>query len=383
MIEHAPIPVYQPSLFGNEHQYVNECMQSTWISSKGEFLQRFETAFADIVGKVQATTVCNGTVAIHLALEAIGLRPGDEVIVPSFTYVASVNPIIQMGAIPVYADSDPVTWNLDPEDVLRRITPKTKAVMAVHLYGLACDMPTLAKICKEHDLYLIEDCAEAFGSYCENQHVGSVGDIGTFSFFGNKTITTGEGGMVVSRHPHLIARAAHLKNQGVSQTREYWHDELAFNYRMTNIQAAIGLAQLERADQILAAKRRIAHSYQTRLEGLPCEFQPETKGMRHSYWMCSFLVESSELRDCLRAYLREQRIDTRPTFPPIHTLPHTQQDVDLPNAFSLSTRGINLPSYPDLTSQDIERICRTIRTFFESQGLVAKPRFTTNSHRSV
>ena len=214
------IPVYQPYFSGREKEYVNQCLDSTWISSKGLFISRFEEAFATYVGSSYATTVSNGTVALHLALEALGLGAGDEVIVPTLTYIASVNTIIQTGAKPVYVDSTEPACQMDMNDVIRKITPRTKAIMAVHLYGLPCDMDVLTSICTEHKLYLIEDCAEAFGTYYKGRHVGTFGDFATFSFFGNKTITTGEGGMVVSNSKEHIDKARHLKSQSVSLTRE-------------------------------------------------------------------------------------------------------------------------------------------------------------------
>ncbi|ODU59833.1 MAG: perosamine synthetase, partial [Comamonadaceae bacterium SCN 68-20] len=279
------IPVYQPLFLGREKEYVNQCLDSTWISSKGEFIGRFERGFSEYIGANHATTVSNGTVAIHLALEALGIGPGDEVIVPTLTYVASVNTIIQTGATPVFVDSLEQSWQIDPQDVRRKITPRTKAVMAVHLYGLPCDMAALVSICEEHRLFLVEDCAEAFGSRYEGQHAGTFGDIATFSFFGNKTITTGEGGMVVAKEKALIEKAFHLKNQGVSQSREYWHDTVAYNYRMTNICAAIGLAQLEKADEIIAKKRQIAAWYREALNGLPLKTHDELPHTVHSFWM--------------------------------------------------------------------------------------------------
>jgi perosamine synthetase len=198
------IPLYQPNLAGREKEYVNQCLDSTWISSRGEFIGRFETQFARYVGASFATSVCNGTVALHLALLAVGIGPGDEVIVPTFTYIASVNTILQAGAKPVFVDSIEDTWQIDPEDVRRKIGPRTRAIMAVHLYGLPCDMGALTDICHAHKLLLIEDCAEGFGTFYKGRHVGTFGDISTFSFFGNKTITTGEGGMVVSNRPEII-----------------------------------------------------------------------------------------------------------------------------------------------------------------------------------
>jgi perosamine synthetase len=358
------IPVYQPYFTGREKEYVNQCIDSTWISSKGEFIGRFEQSFADYIGAEFATSVSNGTVAIHLALEAFGIGQGDEVIVPTLTYIASVNPIIQVGAIPVFVDSLEGTWQIDPEDVRRKITSKTKAIMAVHLYGLPCDMTALTEICRENKLLLIEDCAEGFGTYYKGQHVGTFGDIATFSFFGNKTITTGEGGMVVAKDKSVIDRAFHLKNQGVSQTREYWHDEVAYNYRMTNICAAIGLAQLESADDILVKKRQIASWYREGLQGLPLKTHDEVEGTKHSFWMCSIAVDREELRHPLREHLKQAGIETRPLFHPAHTLPHCKTKDVFPVAESIGARGINLPSYPELSKENVDLIVASIRSFF-------------------
>lgn len=358
------IPVYQPYLCGREKDYVLECLDSSWISSKGEFIGRFERRFADYIGAEHATSVSNGTVAIHLALEALGIGPGDEVIVPTLTYVASVNTILQTGATPVFVDSLEQSWQIDPQDVRRKITARTKAIMAVHLYGLACDMGALTAICKDHDLLLVEDCAEAFGTRYNGQHVGTFGDIATFSFFGNKTITTGEGGMVVAKEKAVLEKAFHLKNQGVSQTREYWHDAVAYNYRMTNICAAIGLAQIEKADEILAKKRRIAMWYHEALGGLPLKTHGELPQCVHSFWMCSVVVDDASARQPLRDHLKQRGIETRPLFHPSHFLPHCATDEIFPVAESLSARGINLPSYPGLAQKDVDMIVGGIREFF-------------------
>jgi perosamine synthetase len=360
------IPVYQPFLGGREKEYVNQCLDSTWISSRGEFISRFESEFAQYIGADHATTVSNGTVALHLAMAALGLGPGDEVIVPTLTYVASVNTIMQTGASVVYAESLADTWNVSVSDIRSRITPKTKAVMVVHLYGLTCDMDEVVALCKEHDLLLIEDCAEAFGSLYKNQHVGTFGDVATFSFFGNKTITTGEGGMVVCKNKDIHDRACHLKSQGVSKTREYWHDELAYNYRMTNICAAIGLAQLERADEIIALKRQVADWYREALEGLPLQMHAEQPGTRHSYWMCSVLLDDASQRQALRDHLKSKGIETRPLFAPAHTMPHCKTDEDFPVAQDLSSRGMNLPSYPTLSREQVQQVVEEIRSYFAS-----------------
>ncbi len=359
-------PVYQPSMKGNELNYVTECIESTWISSKGKFITAFENSFANYIHVGYATSVCNGTVALHLALLSLGIHNDDEVIVPSFTYIASVNAITYVGAIPVFVDSVPQTWQIDCRDVAKKITPKTKAIIAPHIYGHPCDMDDLVSICKKNGLFLIEDCAEALGSKYNNKHVGTFGDISAYSFFGNKTITTGEGGMVVSNSKELIERVKKLKNQGLS-TRQYWHDEVGYNFRMTNICAAIGLAQMERADQIIADKIRIASQYRKAFENTVIEFHGEASNTFNSYWMCSILVPNFSQRDELRSFLEEEGIETRPLFYPVHEMPMYTRFAteEFPVARNISYRGINLPSYPDLTNDEVKFISSKVKQFFQ------------------
>ncbi|UKT62192.1 DegT/DnrJ/EryC1/StrS family aminotransferase [Pedobacter mucosus] len=358
------IPVYQPTLLGNERKYVNECLDSTWISSKGKFIAEFENAFANYINVEHATTVCNGTVAIHLALLALGIGSGDEVIVPTLTYIASANAIAYTGAKPVFVDSLADTWQMNPADVRAKITPNTRAIMAVHLYGHPCDMQTLKEICKEYDLFLIEDCAEAIGSLYKNQHVGTFGDISTFSFFGNKTITTGEGGMVVTNNYYLYERATHFKGQGLDKDRQYWHDIIGYNYRMTNICAAIGLAQLEQIDSFLSRKIEIAALYKEAFKNSEISFHAEHADVNSSYWMCSILVPKPYQRDLLCAYLASQGIETRPLFYPVHTMPmYANGFAKHAVAEDLGLRGINLPSYPSLSNEQIRFITDAINIF--------------------
>lgn len=358
------IPIYKPSLDGNEKKYVNECLDSTWISSKGRFIPEFERKFAEHTGVRHAVSVCNGTVALHLALVALGIGPGDEVIVPTLTYISSVNAITYTGATPVFVDSLEKNWQMDPEDVQRKLSTKTKAIMVVHLYGHPCDMDALTAITRDHGLFMIEDCAEAFGSLYKDQHVGSFGDIATYSFFGNKTITTGEGGMVVTNDETLYDRSVHFKGQGLVKDRQYWHDVIGYNYRMTNICAALGLAQLERADNLIRQKREIAHHYRKRLAALTVTFHDETDGVRHSFWMCSILVEKPEQREQLRKALELAGIETRPLFYPVHTMPmYAAKSQCHPIAEDLGWRGINLPSWPGITVEQINEICSIITQF--------------------
>ena len=366
MLPPLRIPIYQPDIGSKEKAYVNQCLDSTWISSKGEFIERFQAGFAGYIGAPQALAVSNGTVALHLALATLGLGAGDEIIVPSLTYISPVNAIRYVGATPVFADSDPVTWQVNVDDVAARITPRTRAIIVVHLYGQACDMVALAALASAHGLLLIEDCAEALGTRIGGRHVGTFGDIATFSFFGNKTITTGEGGMVVARGAAHQKLALKLRGQGLADDREYWHDVVGFNFRMTNICAAIGLAQLERVEDFIARKRLLAEAYTRELQGLPLVLQAEVAGTTHSFWMCSLLTNDPEQRDLLRRALREQGIETRPFFHPVHTMPmYAQGQTGLTVAVDLGARGINLPSWPGLGEEGVQTVCAAIRGHFK------------------
>jgi len=374
------IPVYSPYLRGNVAKYVADCVDSGWISSRGDYVSKFEECFARYVGADAATSVSNGTVALHLALVALGVGPGDEVIVPTFTYIASVNTILQAGAKPVFVDSLEQTLQVDPVSIAKAITSRTRAVMAVHLYGHPCDMTQIELLCRKNSLWLVEDCAEGVGTWWQNRHVGTFGDVATFSFFGNKTITTGEGGMVLARDPAVMARCRHLKSQGVSSTREYWHDVLGFNYRMTNIQAAIGLSQLELVNEIIMLKRSLAGRYKEGLKGLPLRFFDEVGDVVNSYWMCSVLLDHPSQRDPLRKYLAARGIETRPFFALAHEMPHCRADGRFPVAKSISSRGINLPSSPALTGREAASIIDSIRSFFkgcaEREDFIAKKEAT-------
>ena len=358
------IPIYKPYLNGNERKYVDDCLDLTWISSKGKYIERFEKAFTEYTSAEHSTSVCNGTVALHLGLVVAGITAGDEVIVPTLTYVASVNTILQAGATPVFVDSLKSSWQVNPQEIRRKITSLTKAIMVVHLYGQSCDMDEIVKICNEYQLILIEDCAEAIGSSYKRQHVGTFGDIGTFSFFGNKTITTGEGGMVISKNKEIIEKARQIKNQSVSKTKEYWHDMLGYNYRMTNIMAAIGLAQLENVDDILTKKRAIAMAYREKTAHLPLKMHDESVDTTHSFWMCSAILDDASMREPLRQHLKEKDIETRPLFYPAHTLPHLKTNEEFPVADFLSQRGFNIPSFPSLTSDEITYIIDALDQFF-------------------
>lgn len=364
------IPVYAPYLRGNEQVYVNDCLDTGWISSRGRYVERFEQAFGDFIGAQFCNSVCNGTVALHLAMLATDIGPGDEVIVPTLTYIASVNAIAYVGATPVLVDARADTWQMDVDEVASRITPRTRAILAVHLYEGPCDIVALQSLCERRGLVLIEDCAEAFGSSVNGRQVGTFGEISAFSFYGNKSITTGEGGMVVCKTQSLHDRCYLLKTQGVSQLREYEHSVLGYNYRMTNICAAIGLAQLELAETILHRKRKIAQYYRKALRDLPVSFMSNRDGERHSHWMCSLVVGEAGQRDRLRAHLAARGIETRPFFRPAHTMPVFFERRSYPIAEALSVCGINLPSWPGLTDGQLAHIANSLREYF---GAAASP----------
>lgn len=360
-------PVYQPSLKGNERKYLNDCIDTNWLTWQGKYVKEFENKFSDYIGIEYSSTTCNATVGLHLALLALGVGVDDEVIVPTLTYIASVNAIVYCGATPVFCDVDPETWLIDPLEIQKKITDRTKAIMVVHVYGLPCNMDEIKSIADENGIAVIEDCAESFGSKYKGKYTGTIGDVGVFSFFGNKTITTGEGGMVVSNNKTIIERVNLFKGQGLARHREYWHEVVGFNYRMTNLSAAIGLAQLERADEIIEKKILIASWYFEGLRGLPLTYQESTGDVKHTWWMFTILVHDMNIRTTLRNFLKENGVETRPVFHPVHTMPmYNDNFQQLKIAEDIGWRGINLPSYPDLTKEDIKEICSLIILFYNT-----------------
>lgn len=356
-----PIPVAEPDLRGNVKKYVLDCLDTNWISSLGKYIPLFEQKFSYYCGCNYGVSVANGTTALHLALAALGIGKGDEVLVPDLTFVATPNAVAYTGAKPVLVDADPKIWNIDPEKIEEKITPNTKAIIPVHLYGHPCDMEPIMKVAEEHNLFVIEDCAEAHGAEYIGKKVGSIGDIGCFSFYGNKILTTGEGGMCITNDEKLAERMRFLKDHGMAKKR-YYHPEMGFNYRMTNIQAAIGLAQLERIDEILAIKRKNAMLYRKFIGSCKgITFQPEMPWAKTVYWLHSILLENSfrSNRDLLMQELSAEGIDSRPFFIPMHELPMYKQE-GYPVASELSMKGINLPSSTLLSEEDIKQICSII-----------------------
>jgi perosamine synthetase len=362
---HMRYRVAAPDLSGNESAYVNECLRSTWISSNGPFISKFEASIAGCTNTRHAIATCNGTVALHLALTGLGVGPGDEVIVPSLTFVATANAVGYCGASPVFADSTRDTWCLSVESVARMLSPRTRAVIPVHLYGHPCDMGPLLELARQHGLWIIEDCAEALGATYQSRPVGSFGIVSTFSFYGNKLVTTGEGGMVVTDDEALAERLRLLRGQGMDPQRRYWHPLIGFNYRMTNIAAALGLAQMERFDQLLHDRRQIAAWYNERLVSLPFFVLPvEAAGASSAFWMYSILTPNHAWRESLMADLDKKGIETRPFFYPVHEFPMYQgcrNDDNCPVARDLSYRGLSLPTSSYLKKRDMDVITRELR----------------------
>lgn len=361
------IPIAEPSLGEEELNNVVEAIKSGWISSKGKFIPEFEEIFAQYCGVKYGVATSNGTVALHLALTALGIGEGDEVIIPTLTFAATANAVIYSGAKPVFVDSHPNYWCLDTEKIEEVMTPKTRAIMPVHLYGHPCDMDAIADIAKRHDLYVIEDAAEAHGAEYKGRKIGSFGDIACFSFYGNKIITTGEGGMCLTNSESLAMKMRVLRDHGMNPNRRYWHDTIGFNYRMTNMQAAVGVAQLARLDKFVEKKREIAQCYSKGLKELGEEglikLHPEMPWAKCVYWMYSILIQDDFgiNRDGLMTKLEENGIETRPLFYPVHTMPPYRTKGRFPTAEELSRMGISLPSSVNLAAKQVEYITDIIR----------------------
>ena len=358
------IPLYEPDLTGNEKKYVLDCVESGWISSLGEYVKKFEDAVAEFTGAKYAVSICNGTAALHTALLALGIGAGDEVIVPTLTYIASVNAVTYTGARAVFCDSLKEDWNINPEEIKKKITKKTKAILPVHLYGFPCNMDAITDIAEEYGLKVVEDCAEAFGTKTGGKHAGTFGNIGMFSFFGNKTITTGEGGMLITSDEKLFNNIKMIKGQGQSFTKRYWHEIIGYNYRMTNIQAAIGLAQIERIDKILQRKHEIASAYRELLKGAGVEFQKTKPGNTPSDWLISVLLPENADRDKTIGVMAEMGVDTRPVFYCASALPmylNESNEERFHAAENISARGISLPSYPALKDEDVKTAADSLK----------------------
>ena len=363
------IPISKPLLDGNERKYVDECLETGWISSEGPFVRRFETEFAAAVGRRHGVAVSSGSGALDIAVTAMELGRGAEVIMPTFTIISCAQALIRAGAIPVLADSDPRTWNLDLDQVEELITERTRAIMAVHIYGLTVDMERLSRLAERHSLRIIEDAAQAIGQQCHGRHCGSFGDLSTFSFYSNKHITTGEGGMVVTDDERLAERCRSLRNLCLRPEARFRHQELGWNYRMTNLQAALGCAQLERLTDHLARKHEIARQYDQLLAGLPIQRPlPSDAASRNCYWVYGLVLDDSLAMDAniVMARLAAHGVASRPFFWPMHEQPIFRKmglftTGQLPVAERLARRGLYLPTGPDITSAEIAQVAATLR----------------------
>ena len=366
------IPVAAPVLDGRETEYVLECLSTSWISSNGRFIAEFEEAFAEFCGVKHAVATNNGTSALHLALVSLGLERGDEVIVPTLTYIASANTVRYCGAVPVFVDNRVDDFNLDVDLIKSSITERTKGILPVHLYGHPVDLDPILHLAEEHGLFVVEDAAEAVGACYKGRRIGSHGTCAAFSFFGNKIITTGEGGMVTTNNDELAARLKLLRGQGMDPQRRYWFPVIGYNYRMTNIEAAIGLAQLERISEHLERRKAIAEGYDRRLSNLiDCLILPTTQNWaNHSYWMYTVILRNnvSKSRDQVMQDLDEVGIETRPVFCPMHLLPPYQEIArgPFPNAEFCSRGGINLPTHGRLTEQELDRVAEALSASIKS-----------------
>lgn len=358
------IAVSQPVLAGNEIEYVMDCLKSTWISSKGKYIEEFERKFAEYIGTKYGLTTCNGTVALHLSLLAYDVGPEDEIIVPTLTYVATVNAVRYCGAVPVFVDAETATWNIDVAAIEAKITHRTKGIIVVHLYGHPVDMDPIMEVARKYKLFVIEDAAEAHGAEYKGRKVGSIGDIGVFSLYGNKVITSGEGGMIVTDSDVIAAKIRILKSQGMDTQRRFWHSIIGYNYRMTNIQAAIGLAQLEKIEWHIEQHLKVASIYAQCLAGnekivLP----PQQPGTKNIYWLYTILL-SPDLavgRDTIMQWLAEKNIETRPVFYPIHSLPPYHKFAEgqfYPVADLIARSGINLPTHAKLTEDEVQYVSK-------------------------
>lgn len=367
------IPVNEPLFDGNEKKYLMDCIDTGWISSAGEYVTKLEKGVAEYVGRAGGVSVCNGTAALEVAVEALEIPKGSEVILPAFTIISCGNAIIKAGLVPVLVDADPDTWNMDVTQIEAKITDKTKAIMAVHIYGLPVNMQPVLDIAKKYGLYVIEDAAEAIGVTCNGKQCGSFGDVSAMSFFANKHITTGEGGMVLADDEKILARSAKVKNLFFDAERRYIHEEIGSNFRMTNIQAAIGVAQLEKLDEHIVLKRSIGTKYNELLKGngyftLPVD---KTDYAENKYWVYGMVINEDIDKDATYVMnkLKEMGIGTRHFFYPLHLQPaYTKLGLfkgeSYPVAENLARKGFYVPAGMGITEEQIEQVATCIKSVF-------------------
>ena len=356
------IPISKPSITSLEVEYVNDALASGWVSSQGKYLDTFEKAFAAYCGTRYAIAVANGTVGLHLALTSLGIGANDEVIVPDLTFIATANAVRYTGANVVFADVDPKTLCIDSSLLPALITKRTKAILPVHLYGHPCEMNAINAIARNFGLFVVEDAAEAHGAELNGKKVGSFGTAGIFSFYGNKIMTTGEGGMITTDNEDFFNQARLLRDHAMKADQKYWHEKVGYNYRMTNLQAALGLAQLKRIDELIAKKRLIFTWYKKTLGTIPTvRLNFSATHVRNVYWMVCLETEGMtlELRDIFIRKLKACGIESRPYFYPVSNMPMYSR-ANTPVAHEVYVKGINLPSFYDLEEGEVQYICDTI-----------------------
>lgn len=357
------IPISKPTITEKEIEYVTDAVSSTWISSLGKYIDKFEVDFAQFCGTKYAVSTANGTVAIHLALVALEIGEGDEVIVPDLSFIATANTVLHAGAQPVFADIDPYNLCIDPFSIEKAISSKTKAILPVHLYGHPADMRAINAIAQKHNLLVIEDAAEAHGAGILRQKVGSFGTCACFSFYGNKNITTGEGGMVTTNDEALYNRLRYLRDHAMSKQKRYWHTECGFNFRMTNMQAALGCAQMERVNELLNKRKYIFNLYNEGLKEISrIKLNRTYEWADNAYWLICAEIDGydEEKRDQLIGKLKSQGIDSRPFFYPMSDMPYLKK-ADTPITHAVFGKGINLPTYFDITDTEISRVCDVLK----------------------
>ena len=360
------IPVAEPAIGEEELANVVDAVKSGWVSSKGSYITAFEKNFANYIGLKHGIAVANGTTALHLALVSLGIGPGDQVIVPDLTFAATINAVLYTGAKPIIVDIDLDYWCIDPRQLEAAVTSKTKAIIPVHLYGHSCDMDPIIEIAQKHNLSIIDDAAEAIGAEYKDKKVGSLGLISCFSFYGNKVITTGEGGMCLTDDDQLASQMRILRDHGMNPNKQFWHDIIGFNYRMTNLQAALGVAQLNKVEEFIAKKRFIAKLYAEALSGLEdISLHPQMPWAKNIYWLYSILINGGTItRDSLRKALASKGIDSRPFFYPLHEMPPYRKITSkkYPNSTKISEVGLSLPSSVKLTVDDVLYVTQAVKS---------------------
>jgi perosamine synthetase len=363
------IPINKPSITDLEISYVNDAIKNGWGEKCYDYINKFEEEFANYQSAKHSLATSSCTGAIHLALMAMGIKAGDEVIIPELTWIASVEPILYIGAKPVFIDVLEDSWCIDPQKVREAITPKTKGIIVVHLYGNLCEMNEIMAIAKEHNLMVLEDAAEALGSEVNNLKAGSIGHAGVFSFHGTKTLSTGEGGILVTNESNIYNKAKilndHGRNPNDPENKVFWMREYGYKYKMSNLQAAMGVAQIQRIEQLVEKKRQIFNWYSDFLKDLPCKLNPEKPGTKNSYWLPTVIFDKEVNfdRETFFKFMKSNKVDSRPFFYPLSSLPMFESRNSNIVSFDIYNRGINLPSFHDMSYTEVEFVSGLLKHF--------------------